>query len=616
MFRFSAVNAKTEKNNRVNFILTIIFLFNFLIVLKLFNLQIINGKFFVEASSNQHSIYQKITPKRGKIFLRNTNNELYPVAMNYELALIYSNSKIIIDAEKTAENLTKILKPLWLKEFEENINKEENNEENPPVGEDEEIIKEIKDEFVQKKYDGLKKKLENKNDPYEILAKKVPDKELNEILDLKEQGIGYVKENYRYYPEAEILGHITGFVGYEESEQKGQYGVEGYFDDLLRGNQGSVFSKKDAFGYLISTRESKIIPAQDGSDIVLTIDMAIQFKVCDELKKAVEKHSADKAMAIVINPHTGAIIAMCGVPGYDPNFYYKEKDLSVFNNPIIFDQYEPGSIFKAMTMSAGLDSGKVSPNTVYNDTGCVKIGVEKICNSDLKAYQNQTMTNVLEKSLNTGVIFVLNQVGNEMLKEYVENFGFGKPTGIELKPESIGNIKSLNKKKEIYWATASFGQGISVTPLQMVNAFSVIANNGKLMKPYIVEKIIDSNGIEQKTMPEEIRKVVSSRTAVLLSGMLASTVKKGHGKSAGVDGYYVAGKTGTAQVPKEEGGGYEEDKTIGSFVGFAPADNPCFTMLVRVDNPKDVIWAESSAAPLFGKIAKFILNYYQIEPEY
>lgn len=612
MFRFNRVNLKAEKNNRTNFILAIIFLFNFLIVLKLFNLQIINGNFFAEASNSQNSIYQKITPKRGKIFLRNINNELYPVAVNYELALIYSNSKIVTDAEKTAEKLTKILKPLWLKEFKESIDEEEDEVEKK----DEEIIQKEKDEFILEKYDELRKKLENKNDPYEILIKKVRDKELEEIINLKEQGIGYIQENYRYYSEAETMGHITGFVGHTEDEQKGQYGIEGYFDDLLRGKQGSVFSKKDAFGYLISTRESEIVPAKDGSDIVLTIDMAIQFKVCEELKKAVEKHDADKAMAIVMNPHTGAIIAMCGVPNYDPNFYYKEKDLNVFNNPIIFDQYEPGSVFKAVTMSAGIDSGKVSPNTIYNDTGCVNIGVEKICNSDLKAYQSQTMTNVLEKSLNTGVIFVLNQVGNEKLKEYVENFGFGKPTGIELKPESIGNIKSLEKKKEIYWATASFGQGISVTPLQMVNAFSVIANGGKLMKPYLVEKIIDSNGVEQKTEPEEIRKVISSRTSVLLSGMLASTVKKGHGKSAGVEGYYVAGKTGTAQVPKEEGGGYEEDKTIGSFVGFVPAGNPCFSMLVRIDNPKDVIWAESSAAPLFGKIAKFILDYYQIEPEY
>ncbi|NCF74958.1 MAG: hypothetical protein GWO87_00505 [Xanthomonadaceae bacterium] len=598
---------RTRKNNRINFILTIIFLFNLLIILKLFNLQITNGKFFAEASNNQHSIYQKITPERGEIFLEEDDdkNKLYPVGINYKLALIYSNPKIIVNIKKTANDLTKILKPLWLEELKENMNKK-----------DDDIVQKIEDEFIQKKHDELQKKLENKDDPYEILAKKIPNKQLKQIINLRNRGIGYIEKNYRYYPENRMLSHIIGFVGYDKDKQKGQYGIEGYFDNLLRGKQGSAFLEKDAFGYLIPNRKSKIIKAKNGSDIVLTINLPIQFKVCEELKKAVEKHKADKGMVIVMNPDTGAIIAMCSIPDYDPNFYYKEKDLSIFNNPVIFDQYEPGSVFKAITMSAGIDTGKVSPNTVYDDKGCVKIGVNKICNSDLKAHHKQTMTNVLEKSLNTGAIFVSNKIGREEFKKYVENFGFGESTGIELGPESIGDIRSLNKKKEIYGATASFGQGISVTPLQMANAFSAIANGGKLMKPYIVKKTIDSNGVEQKTAPKEIRKVISNKTSVLVSGMLASVVKNGHGKKANVEGYYVAGKTGTAQVPKKEGGGYEKDKSIGSFVGFAPVDSPCFVMLVRIDNPKDVLWAESSAAPLFGKIAKFILNYYQIEPEY
>ncbi|MCK5460270.1 penicillin-binding protein 2, partial [Candidatus Parcubacteria bacterium] len=363
----------------------------------------------------------------------------------------------------------------------------------------------------------------------------------------------------------------------------------------------------------IFSKNSEIISAQDGADIVLTIDRAVQFKVCEELKKSIEQHSADSGSVIVINPSSGAVIAMCNVPFYDANFYNK-ADIDLFNNPIISSQYEPGSIFKAITMAAGLDSGVVNPDTVYNDEGCVKIGVETICNSDLKAHGRQTMSNVLEGSLNTGVIFVARKAGRDIFRKQVEDFGFGNPTGIELSSEAGGNISALNKKKEIYMATASFGQGVSVTSLQMVSAFAAIANNGKLMKPYLVKSIIGSDGSEKETKPVEVRQVISKKTAILLSAMLVSVVEKGHGKRAGVEGYYVAGKTGTAQVPKKFGKGYEEDQTIGLFAGFAPVDNPRFAMLVKIDNPKDVIWAESTAAPLFGRLAKFILDYYQVEP--
>ncbi len=604
MRRFRITKNRDEENNRINFVLANIFLYIFLIKLKLFNLQIVNRNFFIEASGNQHGIYQRLIPERGKILIEDSvDKKLYPVAVNEQLFLVYSDSRIIKNPDSTAKKLTEILKPLWLKELNNN-----------DLNNSDEYKEEDREKFIEKKNEDLRKKLFKNKDPYEVLAKRVPKKKLEEILSIGERGIGYEKENFRYYPESEILSQISGFVGYVDKEQKGRYGIEGHFDELLRGRVGSIASEKDARGYIIMDKNSKIVPAENGADIILTIDRSIQFKVCEELKKSVELHDADRGMVVVMNPITGAIIAMCSVPSFDANYYYKEKDIEFFNNPIIFDQYEPGSIFKAVTIAAGLDDGKILPNTMYYDKGCVKVGVETICNSDLKSHKKQSMINVLEKSLNTGTIFVLGRIGKEKFKKYVENFGFGKSTGIELSPESAGDINSLNLKREIYSATASFGQGISVTPLQMVNAFSAIANGGSLMKPYIVKKIVYSNGLEKQTRPKEIRRVISKKSAVLLSGILVSVVENGHGKRAGVPGYYVAGKTGTAQIPKKEGGGYEKDKAIGSFVGFAPVDNPRFAMLVRIDNPKDVVWAESSAAPLFGKLAKFMLNYYQIKP--
>jgi cell division protein FtsI/penicillin-binding protein 2 len=224
------------------------------------------------------------------------------------------------------------------------------------------------------------------------------------------------------------------------------------------------------------------------------------------------------------------------------------------------------------------------------------------------------MTDVLDESLNTGAVFAVQKIGAESFKKYVEDFGFGETVGIGLDFESSGNISSLSKKGAIWSATGSFGQGISVTPIQVVAAFGAIANGGKLMKPYIVDEIRKSNGEIIKAEQKVIRQVISSRTATLLGGMLASVVEHGHGKRAGVSGYYVAGKTGTAQVAKKEGSGYEKDVTIGSFVGFAPVEDPKFVMLVKIDHPRDTIWAEATAAPLFGEIAKFMLNYFKVPP--
>jgi len=434
------------------------------------------------------------------------------------------------------------------------------------------------------------------------------------VLDLKV--IGFEMESFRYYPEANLSSHIIGFLGFEGDEKKGYNGIEGYFNEELSGQAGKVKAERDAKGNLTIINNRVFENAKDGNDIILTIDHSIQFTVCQKLNAAVLRHGADGGSAIVIDPKNGAILAMCSFPDYDPNDYKNVENSNIFNNPAIFDQYEPGSIFKAITMAAGLDQNKVSPDTTFNDTGSVKIANYTIENSDHKAHGMVTMANVLELSLNTGAIYVMRKIGPPIFENYLKNFGFGEKTGIELKTESKGDIRSLNdkKNKELYSATASFGQGISVTPLQMVMAFGAVANGGILMKPYIVNKIIKPGGEEAITSSRQIRRVISERASMLLGGMLVNVVEKGHGKKAGVKGYYVAGKTGTAQIPKKDGRGYEENAHIGSFAGFAPADDPAFAMIVRIDHPRDVEWAESSAAPLFGEIAEFILNYKQIAP--
>ncbi len=555
--------------------------------LRLFNLQVMSYEDYRAAAEGGHTLFKKLFPKRGEIFVRDFHSEednaflvdiagekLYPAVTNREYRRVYAVPRDVREKELAAERLAPLLE----------MQKEE-------------IIERLGGEGS-----------------YRVLKRKVPEETYEKIAQLGLPGIGSESETYRFYPEKGLGGHVFGFLGYAQDVYRGVYGIEGYFHEILKGTEGSLRFERDAIGTLIPVGDSRVVDAVDGSNIVLTLDRTVQMVACDRLKKWVARHGADGGTVIIMNPKTGGILAMCSVPDFDPETYW-ESDVATYPNPAIFAPYEPGSTFKAITMAIGLDKGSITPESVYEDTGRMTIDGYAISNSDKKAYGKQTMVDVLEKSLNTGVIHVAKLVGLEEFRRYVQDFGFGAPSGIELDTEARGNIKSLNEKREIYLATNSFGQGLTVTPLQLVTAYAALANGGALMQPYIVDMIIKPNGEKEKTSPRVVRQVISRQTSTLVSGMLANVVQRGHGKRAGVPGYYVAGKTGTAQVPKKDGRGYETDATIGSFVGYAPVDDPAFVMLVKIDRPRDVQWAESSAAPLFGEIAKFLLDYYEIPPD-
>jgi len=305
------------------------------------------------------------------------------------------------------------------------------------------------------------------------------------------------------------------------------------------------------------------------------------------------------------------------VPDFDPNNYKDVSNMRTFNNPVTFDQYEPGSVFKVVTMSIAIDQGKVTPTTTYNDPGELMInGWNKpIRNSDFDTKGGHgvvDMNTVLENSLNTGAIFAMRQVGPTIFADYVKNYGFGEKTGIELGAESSGNIGNLlaSKVKEIDAATASFGQGIAVTSLQMIMPYQAIANKGVMMKPYIVKSIIASDGTQEDIQPQQLRRVISAKTADTMSAMLVNVVEKGHSNKAYISGYYIGGKTGTAQIPGP--GGYLKNQYIHTFIGIAPIEDPSFVMLTKMDSPKDVTYAEGSVVPLWKDIADFMLKYYQI----
>jgi cell division protein FtsI/penicillin-binding protein 2 len=299
---------------------------------------------------------------------------------------------------------------------------------------------------------------------------------------------------------------------------------------------------------------------------------------------------------------------MCSLPDFNPNDYADVKDVSQYNNTTIFTPYEPGSVFKSIAMSAGVDLGLVSPNTTFTDP-CVRVfnGFE-IHNAMNKCYGVQTMTQVLENSINTGMMFVADKLGNKRLSDYVKKYGFGQKTGIELGPEAAGDVSSLDKKGQIYAAVGSFGQGLTATPIQLAAAYSAIANQGILPKPYIISEIRYADGKREITTPKLSEPVISARTAKLLSSMLVSVVDN-HYRAAKIPGYYVAAKSGTAQIA--ERGKYSEERTNHTFAGFAPATNPQFVLVVKYEEPERK-WAEQSALPTFRNLLAFALQYYAV----
>jgi cell division protein FtsI/penicillin-binding protein 2 len=445
---------------------------------------------------------------------------------------------------------------------------------------------------------------------YEIL----PD---NGKREVHPEGIYHSIEAYRYYPENDVASQLLGFVRSDNGVLSGSYGLEGFFDKELSGTKGYLKSDVGAGVGVNILDDQEYVKAINGSDLILTIDRSIEFFVCGQLQEAAKLHKSDSASVVVVDPKTGAIIAMCSWPDFDPNNFQATDDLNVFNNPIVFQQYEPGSVFKAITMAAALNEGKVTPDTTYEDKGFImeKGWKKPINNAEAGAHGVVSMTYVLEESLNTGAVFAMQQVGAPTFAKYVQSFGFGVRTGVELESESQGNINNLLVKKinNLDADTASFGQGLSVTPLQMLMAYAAIANGGTLLKPYVVKEIVDADGNKSETKPVTVRQVITQKAADLLSGMLVSDVESGNSQKTKIPGYYVAGKTGTAQIPNK--GGYLANETIHTFIGFAPADNPKFVMLVKFDNPKDFPYADYTATPLFKTIADFMLKYYQVPKE-
>ncbi|PID52779.1 MAG: hypothetical protein CR972_00285 [Candidatus Moraniibacteriota bacterium] len=563
--------------SRASIVFGFFFLFFVIIITKLYFVQVYLHEKYANMAFKQQTVEKSISSSRGEIFL-NDKDDIYSLGVNKEYFIAYLSPRDILN-----ENIEKV------------------------AGEVSSVFDISHGDVMQK--------LEKRHDAYEIVKRKLEREEKERIEKMEIEGLYFLPEYYRFYPGGSLASHVVGFVGSDGEKYVGRYGIEAYLNDELQGNDGRVLQKRDARGGWLTNTERIISDKKDGVDVYLTIDYTVQYEVEGILEEAIEKFDADSGSIIVMEPKTGKILALANYPTFAPNHYNEVDDISVFRNHAISDEYESGSVFKPITMAIGLDDEKISPDTTYVDTGSVKVAEYTIKNSENKVYGLQTMTQVLEESINTGVIYVERLVGNKKFKEYVERFGFGVPTGIELPAEANGNISNLKHlKRDVEFYTASFGQGITMTPLQLVSAYGAMANGGFLMKPQIIEKKVYADGTEEVIEPYQIHRVISETASKKIGEMLRSVVVKGHGKRADVPGYLIGGKTGTAQVAKVDEKGYDDSQTIGTFAGYGPINDPRFAIVVRIDNPKEVIWAESSAAPTFGKVMKYLLDFYKIAP--
>jgi stage V sporulation protein D (sporulation-specific penicillin-binding protein) len=539
----------------------------FVIFVRLYVLQVAAHDEYERMAENQHNLSQEIDPERGTIYLMDSPDP-YPLAVNRQASLVYVVPKEVQEPDRLIREFERILQ--------------------------------VSGETVEEK-------LGQKDDPFEVVKRRLSDQEVEQVRNLHLKGVYFLPDPYRYYPGGELASQVVGFVGYQGERFGGRYGLEAYWEERLHGNSGSVVQEKDAGGRWIPISDREFKPAENGESLVLTISREIQYEVEKILRETIEEHQADGGTIIVMEAQTGKLLAMASAPQFNPNEYSK-ADVALFMNPAVSLPYEPGSIMKTITVAIGLEEGKIEPESTFVDTGQVSVGGFNIRNAEDKVYGLQTMTQALEESINTGMIHIEKLVGNKRFADYFRRFGFGEKTGVELPAELAGNIRNLNDLKgDIQFFTASFGQGVTVTPLQMVTAYAALANGGKLMKPQIVEKVFYPDGEAEEIRPQEVRRVVSEATSEKIGRMLRSVVVNGHGKRADVPGYLVGGKTGTAQVASQNTKGYEDGAAIGSFVGYAPLNDPRFVVLVKVVNPKGVQWAESTAAPAFGKVMKFLL---------
>ena len=579
---------KQRVTGRIIIVRYFIYFVFLILVLRLFFWQVLQGENLRAIAESQYFSVLRSHGSRGTILTADG----YPLVTNQDVYTVFVEPK---NLELSPLELSKVLSPYFVQS---SLVQESTDEAGIKL-----LTKEWEDTIQQRLTNSLQ---------WISLKKKLPRKMKEEIEKLKIAGLGFDREEMRYYPEASMSSQILGFVGSDASgEERGYFGIEGYFDRELKGKTGVLKQEKDAAGLPIAIGEFDLIHSRDGRDVTLTIRRDLQYMLEEKLKKGMEKYGSTTAEAVIMDPSTGEILAMASYPSYDPLLYYT-YDQQLYKQPLISDLFEPGSTLKILTVAAGIDAGVIEPDSVCDRCA----GLREISGYTIKTWNNEynpesTVTDGLVHSDNTVMIYVAEKLPMPTFVDYLKKFGLDSKTDIELQEETTAPFRE--KWKELDVATASFGQGIALNGMQMLQVAQVIANKGALLKPKLVKEVKDEgNSIETKT--RFVRQVIKEETAEKVTEMMEQAALFGDAKWAVPKGYRIAGKTGTAQIPVA--GHYDEEKTVASFIGFAPADKPQFVMLVKLREPTSSPWGSETAAPLWFDIAKELFIRLQIAPDY
>jgi stage V sporulation protein D (sporulation-specific penicillin-binding protein) len=546
---------------RLHIVILLIPLIGVVILLRLFYWQIIRGPELQTKADSQHETTTYLQAERGNI-LDSDGNVLAGTKNLYEL-YVYK-PQLTISTNDLVEKLV------------------ENLEKDPEASTDADVR------------DYLKSRLSLDSNWISLKHYVSPDAK-DRINKLNIAGLGFTDEYVRYYPEASMAAHLLGFVGQDAAgQEQGYFGLEGYEDRLLKGRDGKVSTEKDAKGNPILIGNYLMLQAIEGKPIKTTIDKKVQYLSENMLKDGIAKYQAQAGTVIILDSKTGKVRAMASFPNYDPTDFSKYPNV-YYKNPSVADLFEPGSIFKVLVMAAGINENVVTPDTECDIcAGPVTIGKYAIKTWNEVYHPNTSMTDVIVNSDNTGMVFVARKLGKDKFVDYLQKFGFGQKTGIQLQEEVAGSLRTAKDYGDIDLATNSFGQGIAVTPIQIVSAVNTIANGGIYIQPTLIDN-----------QPGQSTQILSPGTASQMTQIMIQAVDRGEAKFAKPQGMVIAGKTGTAQIPIE--GHYDPTKTIASFVGFFPATNPQYTMLVTLNNPQTSIWGSETAAPLWFGIAKQLM---------
>lgn len=562
---------------RIHIVFVLLFLFALVLGGRLFFVQIVHGSAYRELADDQYITPSANVFDRGSIFFQDKNGALVSAATVQTGYIIAIDPAKLLDKEDVFSKINAVI-PLDRALF-----------------------------FM---------KADKQDDPYEEIARRVPKGEAYRIGDLEITGVSVHKERWRFYPAGRTAAHMLGFIGYQGDRQTGVYGLERYYNDILaRGEEGLYVN---FFAELFSNITDSILRSDNSraGDLVLTIEPKVQSALEEALGQVKKEWSSESVGGIIMDPMTGAIYAMASLPDFDPNSFQQEKNAAVFSNPLVERVYEMGSIIKPLTMAAALDTGAVTAKTTYNDKGYVILNTARISNFDGKARGVVPMQEVLNQSLNTGVVFAMQKTGRDNFSAYMKRFGLGTETGIELPNETHGLIDNLDSTRDVEYATAAFGQGIAMTPVETVRALATLGNGGHLVSPHLVERIEYVRGESKKTYPDEGAQILKKETSEEITRMLVTVVDK-----ALLDGtvalprYSVAAKTGTAQIADLQNGGYYDDRYLHSFFGYFPAYNPRFIIFLYNVYPKNVKYASQTLTHPFIDMTKFLISYYEIPPD-